>query len=327
MSISLTPGQTIRRTELHAQYGGRRQGGISPSRETPNVFVITAPARGEAFGYVYDGWGDDGYFHYTGEGQVGDQTITQGNKAIHDHEAQGRELHVLEANGTELTYIGQFSFHDCYPADADDVSDDPGQRKVVVFRLEQITGERRGPSRARLDRLGHELVKEVPVEQYLTESTLIEGNREPYASERREQKLVVTYTEHLERLGDDVCRLQFRPPGEAAALFCDIFDKTTRTLYEAKGTVTRSAIRMAIGQLTDYSRFVDGDVKRSILVPEQPRDDLMALARTAGVDVVWATGEGWGNSGRLDVMGQRIQVNEPYRVQCVEAVDDLLAKL
>ncbi len=32
-------------------------------------------------------------------------------------------------------------------------------------------------------------------------------------------------------------------------------------------------------------------------------------------------------SGRLDVMGQRIQVNEPYRVQCVEAVDGLVAKL
>jgi len=32
-------------------------------------------------------------------------------------------------------------------------------------------------------------------------------------------------------------------------------------------------------------------------------------------------------SGRLDVMGQRIQVNEPYRVQCVEAMNDLVAKL
>jgi hypothetical protein len=33
------------------------------------------------------------------------------------------------------------------------------------------------------------------------------------------------------------------------------------------------------------------------------------------------------HSGRLDVMGQRIQVNEPYRVQCVEAMDELVAKL
>lgn len=33
------------------------------------------------------------------------------------------------------------------------------------------------------------------------------------------------------------------------------------------------------------------------------------------------------SSGRLDVMGQRIQVNEPYRKQCVKAVDELVAML
>jgi hypothetical protein len=32
-------------------------------------------------------------------------------------------------------------------------------------------------------------------------------------------------------------------------------------------------------------------------------------------------------TGRLEVMGHRIQVNEPYKVQCVQAVDDLVAKL
>jgi hypothetical protein len=32
-------------------------------------------------------------------------------------------------------------------------------------------------------------------------------------------------------------------------------------------------------------------------------------------------------SGRLDVMGQRIQVNEPYRVQCVEAMEELVKEL
>lgn len=32
-------------------------------------------------------------------------------------------------------------------------------------------------------------------------------------------------------------------------------------------------------------------------------------------------------SGRLDVMGQRIQVNEPYRLNCIKAVEGLVAKL
>jgi len=32
-------------------------------------------------------------------------------------------------------------------------------------------------------------------------------------------------------------------------------------------------------------------------------------------------------SGRLDVMGQRVQVNEPYRLDCIAAMNDLVAKL
>ncbi|MEJ7783825.1 MAG: hypothetical protein WKF96_03410 [Solirubrobacteraceae bacterium] len=292
MSLHLAPGQTIRRTDLHQSYGGRRQGGISPSRATPNVFVITAPARGETYGYVYDGWGEDGYFHYTGEGQLGDQQMKQGNKTIREHEQQGRELHVLEADGTELTYIGQFRFHDYYEADAPDVGDDPATRKVIVFRLEQLSGERRGPVRSRLDRLGHDRVKEVPVEQYLTERTLIEGAREPYESERREQNAVLAFATFLQRAGHDVCRLQLRPDGEAAPLFCDIFDKTTRTLYEAKGTVTRPALRMAIGQLLDYGRFVEQPFNQVILLPEAPRADLLALAASQDIAVVWPASDG-----------------------------------
>lgn len=33
------------------------------------------------------------------------------------------------------------------------------------------------------------------------------------------------------------------------------------------------------------------------------------------------------HSGRLDVMGHRVQVNEPYRLACVEAIDDIVARL
>jgi hypothetical protein len=153
---------------------------------------------------------------------------------------------------------------------------------VIVFRLEQLSGSDAGPRRIRLDRLGLEPVKEVPVEQALTESMLIEGNREPFEVERREQRLVLALAEHLERLGHEVCRLQFLPEGEAAPLFCDLFDKTANTLYESKGTVTRPAMRMAIGQLADYTRLVSPRPEAAVLVPEEPRPDLLALARGSG---------------------------------------------
>jgi hypothetical protein len=292
--INLQPGDTIKRVVLHEQYGGRRQGGISPSRQSPNVFLITAPT-GAAYGYIYDGRSDDGFFHYTGEGQEGDQVMTQGNRAIRDHVEEGRQLHLFEAHGTELEYLGEFRYHDDYQADAPSVSggdDDDALRKVIVFRLEQLDGDTdSGPLRARLDRLGADTVKAVPVEQALTESMVVQGRQEPYEAERREQRLVRSLAEQLESAGHEVCRLQFRPDGEPAPLFCDLFDKTTNVLYESKSTVTRPATRMAIGQLADYARLIDPAPRRVLLMPEQPRPDLLALAASQGVTVTWPDGD------------------------------------
>jgi hypothetical protein len=39
----------------------------------------------------------------------------------------------------------------------------------------------------------------------------------------------------------------------------DVYDATRRNLVEAKGTGTREAVRMAIGQLADYGRFAPPD--------------------------------------------------------------------
>ena len=48
-----------------------------------------------------------------------------------------------------------------------------------------------------------------------------------------------------------------RAGGEAKPLFTDLFDRTTYTLIEARGSVERGSIRMAIGRLADYGRFID----------------------------------------------------------------------
>jgi hypothetical protein len=56
----LSPGEAIRRVDLHAAYGGGRQGGIAPSARTPNVLIFSDPASGEQHGY-FDGWHDDGF--------------------------------------------------------------------------------------------------------------------------------------------------------------------------------------------------------------------------------------------------------------------------
>src|SRR5215831_19006176 len=95
MPLHLEPGKTIKRSALHRRYGGREQGGISPSRRSSNVFLFTDPKRGERHGYIYDGMRDDDLYDYTGEGQSGNQQMIQGNRAIRDHQLEGRELHLF----------------------------------------------------------------------------------------------------------------------------------------------------------------------------------------------------------------------------------------
>ncbi len=139
-------------------------------------------------------------------------------------------------------------------------------------------------------------MKQVPIEQSLTESTLISGDREPSEAERREQRLMRAFAKQLEREGHRICRLQLRPDDEPAPLFGDLLDSTTGTLYEAKGTVTRNAMRMAIGQLADYARLVDPAPRRVVVMPEKPRSDLLRLARSQDIGVMWPDSDRFGSA-------------------------------
>jgi hypothetical protein len=290
MPIDFKPGEKIKRTDLHERYGGRRQGGISPSKQTPNVFLFADQTQGAIHGYIYDGQNDqDGLYHYTGEGQTGDQRMVQGNRAIRDHASEGRELHLFDSSSGIATYLGQFEYVDDYEGDAHQTNE-PELRKVIVFKLRRISGDvPLAPSR--LNQFDSGEAKVIPIEQHLTERTLIEPNREPYEAERREQPLVLAYAAFLRAQGHQVDRLYLRPKDEAP-LLCDLFDQTTNRLIEAKGTVSRAAFRMAIGQLADYARLVEPTPERAILVPEEPREDLINLAASQDIAVIWPRLEG-----------------------------------
>lgn len=49
---------------------------------------------------------------------------------------------------------------------------------------------------------------------------------------------------------------------------------------------------MAIGQLADYGRMVTPPPGTAILIPEEPRTDLLDLADTQGIDVIWPDADG-----------------------------------
>ena len=90
----------------------------------------------------------------------------------------------------------------------------------------------------------------------------------------------------LEAEGYKVSRLKIVPAGEAKPLFNDIWIPALNLLVEAKGTCTREAIRMAIGQLIDYGR-ARPDARQAMLLPSRPRPDLVKLIEAVGLTLIW----------------------------------------
>jgi 5-methylcytosine-specific restriction protein A len=123
-----------RAKDIHDQYGGTRQSGISPSGSHPFIFLFTGNS-GETYGYE-DGWQeDDGVFLYTGQGQVGDMEFKRGNKAIQNHVADGKQLFLFRAigKGQPVEFFGEFECASIDFSDGPDVTGNP--RKTIRFNL------------------------------------------------------------------------------------------------------------------------------------------------------------------------------------------------
>jgi hypothetical protein len=287
-------GEVVKRTDLHELYGGRRQGGIGPSRVSANVFLFTDPAKGHKHGY-FDGWGEDGCYHYAGEGQTGDQKMTQGNLAILSHRREGRALRLFKGVSTGMyEYLGEFALPEerpWYRTDAPETNGGP-IRSVIMFRLQPVSAEEPVGTQLPHTPADKPVVEPIDVEAQHTERMLVDPSREPYEAERVEAKLVRAFADHLRLLGHTVSRHRIAPAGVAKQLLTDLFDASTNRLYEAKGSVSRAAIRMAIGQLFDYARFLN-EPELALLLPSRPEDDLLDLCDRLQIAVVWPEGDGY----------------------------------
>ena len=137
---ALRPGATVRRSELHDLFGGNRQGGIAPSAREPEVFVFTSPS-GQQHGYT-DRMREDDLFHYTGQGQTGDQTFDKANLALLEHKRRGTAVRVFMGASGTTTYVGQFEIDEESPFHWETAPSTGGgkERKVIVFRLRPLPG-------------------------------------------------------------------------------------------------------------------------------------------------------------------------------------------
>ena len=122
------PNQLYKRTLIHDEFGGNRQGGISPSAKVPYIFIFTGKS-GAQYGYQ-DWWDNDNIFTYTGEGQVGDMQFIRGNLALKEHLNIGKRVFLFEIEGGGLVkFISEMEFYD---ADYFETPDINGTNRIGI---------------------------------------------------------------------------------------------------------------------------------------------------------------------------------------------------
>ena len=136
---TLLRGQSILRKKLHLIYGGIRQGGISPSNTTKNVFIFSDDSANKEHGYERDYWVDDLTFIYCGDGQKGNQALNNRNGTIFNHINQGRKLRLFSPVRGLVTYLGELIINSENPYTLKDgIGRDGLPRTVVMFKLQRV---------------------------------------------------------------------------------------------------------------------------------------------------------------------------------------------
>jgi hypothetical protein len=288
--IDIPIGEELKRADVHSRYGGNTQKGISTHRKRPYILLFSTPSRAAEHGYP-DMWGTDGCYHYCGEGRIGDQLMTGGNLRILLHKQEARRLHLFRSEKRRFVkHHGEFELPETNPWYSVDAPGDDGRtRRMIIFRLRPVeeTISPRGPLTPGPSAEPH--VEFVPLESHKDGQGPVSKSAKEHVAVRREGQLLKAYRAHLEDLGHEVGRNKIKPVGERNPLFTDLYDETENVLVEAKGNVTREAVRMAVGQLFDYRRYIKAIRELAVLLPERPRTDLVDYCASLEIATIWRT--------------------------------------
>jgi hypothetical protein len=294
-------GDIATRVDLAAHYGGSPySGGIAPANKSNNIFIFSDPEAGEEFGYTYDGLSSvDSAFYYTGHGPNGDHELTDRNRSLHNHVEDGRALRVFVADGyvsgtrtKNQKYIGEYRIDPTSPFRREPGKGKNGAtRTVIVFRLLPV-GDVLSGGTGTLPLAPHSAGAVLVPKEVDSTYFFVTNGSEPSIAQKTENQLVSAY-EAFRNGRTPMQRWAIRVPGESTRLLTDVYDTSTRTLFEAKGAFHRSSVRSAIGQLLDYRRHVPVEnLHSALLLPGLPTTDLQNLIEDTGFGLVYRDASG-----------------------------------
>ncbi|GGD31416.1 hypothetical protein [Nocardioides daphniae] len=244
-----------------------------------------------------------------------------------------RLFHTLDSKkrrgGKRQEYLGAFYVDPSNPYRGEDaVGRDGLMRKVVVFHLLKDSA---APTPGK-NTAGPELASTAPTDQSLESApdntptgilppgttvepgpnatrgadiTVIDSEnhkemeflvpaQEATIAKKVEAELVEDFQSWLQDQGHATRRVRIKVAGEKYTLVTDTYDVTANHLFEAKANADRNSVRLAIGQLMDYMRFMpEPEPEGYILLPEAPIIDLEKLIFVAGFGYVYPEGDEW----------------------------------
>jgi hypothetical protein len=201
-------------------------------------------------------------------------------------------------------YVGAFRLDEQQPYVVRMAPDQDGaERRVIVFRLrpdgpvEYVAADRIAPAATTQAAM-------VPAD--ITSAKMIKPERKRSKNSRRSATPAANI-EHREAVLSDqleaylttqqhqVRRIDIRIEGTNSRLLTDLYDATTHVLYELKASSSREAVRMALGQLLDYSRYMDslghhGRPRMIAVFPSRPTAELCDLLAEHNIAVAHREG-------------------------------------
>lgn len=103
------------------------------------MIMLFSGESGGKYGYK-DEFQPDGTFWYTGEGTIGDMTMTRGNAAIKNHLENNKKIHLFEyVRKGRVWYLGEASYLGHHSEERPDVKGN--LRQAIVFELDVNTSQ------------------------------------------------------------------------------------------------------------------------------------------------------------------------------------------
>ena len=299
IDFPLVPGQVLTKKAVHDLVGGSDQHAMTSCLNKSAYLIFHDPITSKKNHYdLWEGEQADGTFSYTGQGLVGNQTLTKSNKALVHAAENGHPIHffvrppigVKRLSGNPYTYVGQVVLEPPY-FEVKVAPDTVGNsRDVLVFHLVPI---------------GH-VVDLGPANEETSNANVVDCNfdkwrpvqdialpggvpKAPMQVELEENKLQNRFGKFMEYAGEPPERVSIKIEGIKGALYPDFVLPHRQLVVEAKPTVSREHVRLAIGQVLDYRHLLAMNnqvFNAAILLPGLPRPDLVSLANSLGISLI-----------------------------------------